>query len=784
VIVSDDRRQREVDWKGIDERPSDAAVTAMDADGGRRPRAPRNYLLPAERRRLFWRVMPAAAVLMLLMGWIERTWSPRQGGRPQVDTRLEQVAGPRPRGDEVLIERGAEAIEPEPAVELGASPESLARVRDATFFREADNDAWFQTWSTLQRTGAAGLRSALAREVSFSELFGQPRAFRGRLVRMRGKLHRLERLAAPANQHAVDHYWQGWMEPAGGPASPVVVQCLTLPDGMPSGMKIDEPVDITGYFFKNYAYNASDTIRVAPVIMTFQPLWRPRPPRSAGTFAGRGEGMLLVAGAVATLLAAMGCGMWAARRRSRAGRGSTRPGGVRAVRDIGPLVVVVVAFVTASAAALARGAEPGMSLESFLASKGIARHDRAVLVEPGPWTDDKQRMLVRVMARMAAPPALVDSWRSDAEPVAAAGTSPAIEDRFVRIRGRATFVAPWELPPGIAELAGRSTFDLVRVVDERGAVVDVVTPRAARAWKRWNPIDEPATVIGLPLTPGSAPQPVAPGAVAPWPPPPPDLVVAALDVEWHPPTPLGRLGMDYGLFDDVVDDRRLEPGDADAFWAAMAAVRRATPAGIARAAGGTTDVIQLIDPSRKWFARHRGEPVVIEGVARRATRIAVEPDRRGGAGDHYWELVVFVDTPPLQVDGRIQDRYPVVCCVPSLPAGMPSGEGISERVRVPGFAFKRYSYPLQDALVSSSQGDVEIKGERRSTPLVIGPGVEWSPPPTPAGLSNLLFGVFAAVLGGLTALAVYATWFARREAVRRRRLRRETMPDRLELPGE
>jgi hypothetical protein len=77
---------------------------------------------------------------------------------------------------------------------------------------------------------------------------------------MRGTFRRLERLTPPPNDYGIEDYWQGWMEPAGGPASPVVVQCLTIPEGMPSGMRIDEPVDVTGYFFKNYAYNASDNL--------------------------------------------------------------------------------------------------------------------------------------------------------------------------------------------------------------------------------------------------------------------------------------------------------------------------------------------------------------------------------------------------------------------------------------------------------------------------------------------------------------------------------------------
>ncbi|MGI9177515.1 MAG: hypothetical protein ACR2IT_06630 [Pirellulales bacterium] len=781
--MSDDRRHREVEWLHANAPASAVTEANAPASAARSSRPPRNYLAPSERRRLFWLVMPAAVAVMLVAGWIERSWFPRQGAVPQVDTRLARLERPRPQGDEVVIERHEEPLEPEPAADLSASLDSLARVRDATFFREADNDAWFQTWNTLRETGLAGLRAARTRAVSFTELFGQPTTFRGHLVRMRGTFHRLERLKPPPNDYGIEDYWQGWMEPAGGPASPVVVQCLTLPEGMPSGMRIDEPVDVTGYFFKNYAYNASDTIRVAPVIMTLEPMWRPRVKPPAGAAGGPGGVTLVVAATLATLMAATWFGMRTAGRRPAPRRGAGRHD-----MTMPPLIIAVSLAALAwplATAAMASGDEPAMSLESFLDSKAIDATDREVLVAAGPWSDEQDRMLVRVMARMTAPPSLVASWRAAAVPVAEGGTAPAIDDRFVKITGRAIFVAPWDLPPAAAALAGRSTYDLVRIVDERGAIVDVVTSRAARGLKRWTSIDEPAAVIGLPLATGPGPELVAPeSASEPWPPTPHDLLVAATVVEWYPPTELGRLGMNYGLFDGVVDGRKIDAAEADAFWGMMASARRTTPSEIARAARGTTDMIPLIDPARKWFATHRGEPVVIEGVARRATRISVDPERRGVAGDHYWEVVVFVDTPPIKIGERIQERYPVVCCVSSLPEGMPSGEGISERVRVPGFAFKRYSYPLEDALISSSQGDVEIKGERRSTPLVIGPGVEWRATPSPAGVSNLLFGVFAVVMGGLAAILGYGVWSAGRDARRAERIRRESMPDRFELPNE
>lgn len=244
---------------------------------------PRNYFERDERRRLLWRFMPAALALLLGLTVIERIWFPlkRERPAPAIDTSLEAVRGRPPAGDEVVIEP-----EPEPFVaeadDLSADLRALGAVRDDTFFREADTDAWLQTWNTLMAAGRDAIAKAAAPRVSFAELFGQPRSFRGRLVRMKGVFHRAEELTAPANSYGIDRYWQGWLEPAGGPVSPVVVQFLKLPEGMPTGLKIHEPVEVTGYFFKRYAYNAADTIRVAPLIMALEPAWKPLPPVTPG----------------------------------------------------------------------------------------------------------------------------------------------------------------------------------------------------------------------------------------------------------------------------------------------------------------------------------------------------------------------------------------------------------------------------------------------------------------------------------------------------------------------
>lgn len=426
--------------------------------------------------------------------------------------------------------------------------------------------------------------------------------------------------------------------------------------------------------------------------------------------------------------------------------------------------------------------EPPASFRDFLATKGIDAAARAPLAAEGPWGGDKEALLVRVLARLPAPDTLVAAWRREAEPLTAHGL--AVDDRLVVVEGRATLVAPLELSAESAALAGRRALDVVRIVDTAGVVVDAVVPQAPRAWRRWEPIDEPATVVGLPLAAGVGPEPRDPAAAGrPWP-AAPEFVVAATAVEWHPVGMLGGLGMDFTLFDAVTDDRKLEAADAAAFWGALAAVRGVSPAEIARVAGGVTDIVPLIDPQQGWFAAHRGDPVLIDGVARRATRIAIDdPLRRGQVdADHYWELEVFVDTPPISIDGRVQDRYPVVCCVRELAPGMPTGETISERVRVPGFAFKRYRYPLAEVVVD---GERELPaGSRRSVPLVVAPGASWVAAATPQRLSDGLFWVFAAMLATVAALLAASNWWIARDARRTARLRRDSLPERIDLPSE
>lgn len=448
------------------------------------------------------------------------------------------------------------------------------------------------------------------------------------------------------------------------------------------------------------------------------------------------------------------------------------------------LVVAVMMAAAGGGPVLSADERPAGDLASFLTLREIDRPRRAAIESASEWSPEAEATLVKILQRLDAPANLVAGWRAAAAPVPAAGEPVAIADALVTVRGRATFVAPQKLSAELAERLGKASYDVVRIADDRGLSVDVLTPAAPSAWARWQPIDEPAGAVGLPLSLVIAPRPTGGPADASFPEARPGLVVAATGISWYPATPLGKTGFDYGLFDSVADGQKLVRGDTAAFYAALAAVGRTKPEAIAAATGGPTDFLPLIDPGRKWFPKHRGDPVVIQGTALRATRVAIDDAfRRQEVGsDHYWELYVFVETPLLDIDGRMQNTFPIVCCVRELSPGMPSGDRINEPVRVPAFAFKRYAYTFEAPV---EQGDRLVsETERQQTTLVIGPQAIWTPPASDAASRQMALYVGIAVVATLAALFGLGLLSSNRSLNRAIKQARAELPDRVDIPAD
>jgi hypothetical protein len=263
--------------------------------------------------------MPPALVAVLVLGWLERLWFPTPASAPsaRIDTRLPADPGPTLEQGDVLIaqDRAPEPVV-RPAESLSASAEALAAVDDDSLFGRQEQPAWIQTLLTLRSVDPRGLRAAAA-PVTFPELVGQPQSFRGRAVRFGGTLRGLERRPAPANDYGFDHYWQAWIEPGDGAAAPIMVHALEVPAGLEEGMKLDQPVEIVGYFLKNTAYQARDRqMRRAPMVLAVTLDLRPR----AAVVTDRSAwlvSLVFATLAVAAVVAVLGLGLAASGGRSR-----------------------------------------------------------------------------------------------------------------------------------------------------------------------------------------------------------------------------------------------------------------------------------------------------------------------------------------------------------------------------------------------------------------------------------------------------------------------------------
>lgn len=423
------------------------------------------------------------------------------------------------------------------------------------------------------------------------------------------------------------------------------------------------------------------------------------------------------------------------------------------------------------------------SLQNFLSSWNLGRDQWKVLRESGEWNASKQAFVLKLMARLhRATRSQHADWNSSALDIARTPTVGNM-DSLVKVEGKAVFVAPYHLSEAEAALAGQDHLDVVRIRTSSEKTVDVILQSAPKDWSRWSDISQPVVVFGLPI--GSQFGPVPTSGNSQWPTEPRDVFLLGTRLSWYPQsTRLGRLGMDYALFNSVVDGRPFVQGDTDAFFEMLTVVRRTQDPEKEFENTKVTDVIPLIDPTEKWFDSNRGKMVTIEGTARRVTRIEIDdPERQKQVGaKYYWEIYVFVPTNLIRVNNRLQDDYPIVCCVRTIPAGMPTGDRITESIRLSGFAFKRYAYSLPRIHVASPQGEENEGGTRRETPLIVGDSIQWLPTAPSRNISEDLGWFIAGSIGGIGLLLMAVGLASWKTATRSRRQSRDRLPDKIDIP--
>lgn len=197
--------------------------------------------------------------------------------------------------------------------EAEADGDPLTRVRDNTYFRPAESEAWFELIAKLQVADAQQLQATSLGELTYAQLVKQPQVYRGKVVTLRGTARREEEVEPAENSLVLSSYHRLVLQPAGGGQWPFVVYCLQLPAEFPRGESIQASVEVTGYFFKNWSYAWEDGLGVAPVVLAKGVSWQPIPtgkPRSTIPTVG----LAALVGGAAVLA---GMVIWLAVRNSR-----------------------------------------------------------------------------------------------------------------------------------------------------------------------------------------------------------------------------------------------------------------------------------------------------------------------------------------------------------------------------------------------------------------------------------------------------------------------------------
>jgi hypothetical protein len=334
-----------------------------------------------------------------------------------------------------------------------------------------------------------------------------------------------------------------------------------------------------------------------------------------------------------------------------------------------------------------------------------------------PVADDEQELLLRSLLRIPRfSPADVERWslplavfsRQTADPLARRG-------EFFHLDGRLQEVEKHTLPPALVQRFRFDHYYQCRVLVEPAGAVVIYARNVPKAWQKGDRVDTHAMFFKVGPSTANRPTPL----------------FAAARLAWHPPTPLGRLGVDMGLLDQVQDDRPLTVADHEPFYQMLAAVEQEA----ATEPSNTEPVDSVVELFNQPRTR-RGRPLVLEGTARSAIRVEVDdPEVVARFGiTHYYQIGLFT--------ADSQDN-PLIVCVRHLPAGMPVGDGpdYRESIRVIGFFLKKWAYVPAGATAGSVR--------QQTAPLLVGQEPIRFPPPHPVRDELAQW-----VVGGVIVLAV------------------------------
>ncbi|MEZ6066210.1 MAG: hypothetical protein R3B90_10995 [Planctomycetaceae bacterium] len=125
-------------------------------------------------------------------------------------------------------------------------------------------DDWFEQTRREQPSLVRIMRALLAKGdvvaaapaddlATFDAMLSDPDFYRGRLVKLQGRLKRYTSTQVGVGAEKVP-VWEAWILPNDSRGMPFVVLCAEATAGLPVGMELDEAVTVRGYLLRRYAY--------------------------------------------------------------------------------------------------------------------------------------------------------------------------------------------------------------------------------------------------------------------------------------------------------------------------------------------------------------------------------------------------------------------------------------------------------------------------------------------------------------------------------------------------
>ncbi len=216
-------------------------------------------------------------VLVMLIGLARdpNTWrwlAPDAGGEPAEHL----VAGADNAGNVVAPDPAAGGPTDQDPVERDAAREEFQAVTDKTPLAVEEMPAYWRLMAWQQRQTTGSMLKRAQQDVSFRQLWQQPQASRGELVRIPIHLRRTAKIdSLEENALGLATAYEVWGWNTDSQPYWYWLVCPQLPPGMPSGNSIYAEATFVGYFLKLLPYEDHQGQTLATPLLIGRLVWHP-----------------------------------------------------------------------------------------------------------------------------------------------------------------------------------------------------------------------------------------------------------------------------------------------------------------------------------------------------------------------------------------------------------------------------------------------------------------------------------------------------------------------------